>query len=212
MEPKKAVQSDIKWSLSNESVVKIADGKLVAVNPGSATLTATLGAIKLDIPVTVQYKVLKLTASEKKYVLVAGQEVSVPTVKAQMAGGGTLDVTNQVSWVATTAAVTVGNGKVKAVSGGNSGIKAMYLNKYVKVPVIVEGTISTLTPSLSSAEMNLKGSQSVKVIGAYTDGKKSYAQQQSEMDNIQCFRGDCKRLSHQSGWDWNSDDYGHIPE
>ncbi|MFK4340769.1 MULTISPECIES: Ig-like domain-containing protein [unclassified Paenibacillus] len=169
---KKAVQSDIKWSLSNESVVKIADGKLVAVNPGSATLTATLGAIKLDIPVTVQYKVLKLTASEKKYVLVAGQEVSVPTVKAQMAGGGTLDVTNQVSWVATTAAVTVGNGKVKAVSGGNSGIKAMYLNKYVKVPVIVEGTISTLTPSLSSAEMNLKGSQSVKVIGAYTDGKK----------------------------------------
>ncbi|MET3210836.1 UNVERIFIED_CONTAM: hypothetical protein ABIC26_003797 [Paenibacillus sp. PvR008] len=169
---KKAVQSDVKWSLSNESVVKIADGKLVAVSPGSATLTATLGAIKLDIPVTVQYKVLKLTASEKKYVLVAGQEVSVPTVKAQMAGGGTLDVTNQVSWVATTAAVTVGNGKVKAVSGGNSGIKAMYLNKYVKVPVIVEGTISTLTPSLSSAEMNLKGSQSVKVIGAYTDGKK----------------------------------------
>ncbi|MGG1618201.1 Ig-like domain-containing protein [Paenibacillus sp. NRS-1782] len=169
---KKAVQSDVKWSLSNESVVKIADGKLVAVNPGSATLTATLGAIKLDIPVTVQYKVLKLTASEKKYVLVAGQEVSVPTVKAQMAGGGTLDVTNQVSWVATTAAVTVGNGKVKAVSGGNSGIKAMYLNKYVKVPVIVEGTISSLTPSLSSAEMNLKGSQSVKVIGVYTDGKK----------------------------------------
>ncbi|WP_342414823.1 Ig-like domain-containing protein [Paenibacillus sp. FSL R10-2782] len=169
---KKAVQSDVKWSLSNESVVKIADGKLVAVSPGSATLTATLGAIKLDIPVTVQYKVLKLTASEKKYVLVAGQEVSVPTVKAQMAGGGTLDVTNQVSWVGTTAAVTVGNGKVKAVSGGNSGIKAMYLNKYVKVPVIVEGTISTLTPSLSSADMNLKGSQSVKVIGAYTDGKK----------------------------------------
>ncbi|MEC0181553.1 Ig-like domain-containing protein [Paenibacillus peoriae] len=170
---KKAVQSDVKWSLSSESAVKIANGKLVAVNPGSATLTATVGALKLDIPVTVQYKVLKLTASEKKYVLVAGQEASLPTIKAQMAGGGTLDVTNQVSWVATTAAVTVGNGKVKAVSGGNSGIKAMYMNKYVKVPVIVEGAISTLTPSFTSADMNLKGSKSIKVIGIYTDGKKA---------------------------------------
>ncbi|WP_326109403.1 Ig-like domain-containing protein [Paenibacillus kribbensis] len=170
---KKAVQSDVKWSLSSESAVKIAGGKLVAVNPGSATLTATVGALKLDIPVTVQYKVLKLTASEKKYVLVAGQEASLPTIKAQMAGGGTLDVTNQVSWAATTAAVTVGNGKVKAVSGGNSGIKAMYMNKYVKVPVIVEGAISTLTPSFTSADMNLKGSKSIKVIGIYTDGKKA---------------------------------------
>ncbi|WP_068499092.1 Ig-like domain-containing protein [Paenibacillus kribbensis] len=170
---KKAVQSDVKWSLSNESAVKIANGKLVAVNPGSATLTATVGAIKLDIPVTVQYKVLKLTASENKYVLVAGQEASLPTIKAQMAGGGTIDVTNQVSWVATTAAVTVGNGKVKAVSGGNSGIKAMYMNKFVKVPVIVEGAISTLTPNFTSADMNLKGSKSVKVIGIFTDGKKA---------------------------------------
>ncbi|WDM20500.1 Ig-like domain-containing protein [Paenibacillus polymyxa] len=169
---KKAVQSDVKWSLSSESAVKIANGKLVAVNPGSATLTATVGALKLDIPVTVQYKILKLTASEKKYVLVAGQEASIPTVKAHMAGGGILDVTNQVSWVGTTAAVTVANGKVKAVNGGNSGIKAMYMNKYVKVPVIVEGAISTLTPSFSNAEMNLKGSKSIKVIGIYTDGKK----------------------------------------
>ncbi|WCM59598.1 Ig-like domain-containing protein [Paenibacillus polymyxa] len=170
---KKAVQSDVKWSLSSESAVKIANGKLIAVNPGSATLTATVGALKLDIPVTVQYKVLKLTASEKKYVLVAGQEASIPTVKAHMAGGGILDVTNQVSWVGTTAAVTVANGKVKAVNGGNSGIKAMYMNKYVKVPVIVEGAISTLTPSFSSADMNLKGSKSIKVIGIYTDGKKA---------------------------------------
>ncbi|ALP38466.1 tenascin [Paenibacillus sp. IHB B 3084] len=170
---KKAVQSDVKWSLSSESAVKITNGKLVAVNPGSATLTATVGALKLDIPVTVQYKVLKLTASEKKYVLVAGQEASIPTVKAHMAGGGILDVTNQVSWVGTTAAVTVGNGKVKAVSGGNSGIKAMYMNKYVKVPVIVEGAISTLTPNFSNAEMNLKGSKSIKVTGIYTDGKKA---------------------------------------
>ncbi|MCC3379943.1 Ig-like domain-containing protein [Paenibacillus farraposensis] len=170
---KKAVQSDVKWSLSSESVVKIANGKLVAVNPGSATLTATVGAIKLDIPVTVQYKVLKLTASEKNYVLVAGQEASLPTIKAQMAGGGTLDVTNQVSWEATTAAVTVGNGKVKAVSSGNSGIKAMYMNKFVKVPVVVEGAISTLTPDFTSADMNLKGSKSVKVIGIFTDGKKA---------------------------------------
>ncbi|WP_025716775.1 Ig-like domain-containing protein [Paenibacillus sp. 1-18] len=170
---KKAVQSDVKWSLSSESAVKIANGKLVAVNPGSATLTATVGAIKLDIPVTVQYKVLKLTASEKKYVLVAGQEASIPTVKAHMAGGATLDVTNQVSWEATTAAVTVGNGKVKAVSGGNSGIKAIYMNKFIKVPVIVEGAISALTPSFTSAEMNLKESKSIKVIGIYTDGKKA---------------------------------------
>ena len=170
---KKAVQSDVKWSLSSESAVKIANGKLVAVNPGSATLTATVGALKLDIPVTVQYKVLKLTASEKKYVLVAGQEASIPTVKAHMAGGGILDVTNQVSWVGTTAAVTVANGKVKAVNGGNSGIKAMYMNKYVKVPVIVEGAISTLTPSFSSVGMNLKGSKSIKVVGIYTDGKKA---------------------------------------
>ncbi|MDQ0495515.1 Ig-like domain-containing protein [Paenibacillus brasilensis] len=170
---KKAVQSDVKWSLSNESAVKIVNGKLVAVNPGSATLTATVGAIKLDIPVTVQYKVLNLTVSEKKYVLVAGQETSIPTVKAHMAGGGVMDVTNQVSWEATTAAVTVGNGKIKAVSGGNSGIKAMYMNKYVKVPVIVEGAISTLTPSFTSADMNLKGSKSIKVVGIYTDGKKA---------------------------------------
>ncbi|WP_418026374.1 Ig-like domain-containing protein [Paenibacillus sp. JJ1722] len=170
---KKAVQSDVKWSLGSESAVKIANGKLIAVNPGSATLTATVGALKLDIPVTVQYKVLKLTASEKKYVLVAGQEASIPTVKAHMAGGGILDVTNQVSWVGTTAAITVANGKVKAVNGGNSGIKAMYMNKYVKVPVIVEGAISTLTPSFSSADMNLKGSKSIKVIGIYTDGKKA---------------------------------------
>ncbi|ADM70822.1 hypothetical protein GMA19_03016 [Paenibacillus polymyxa E681] len=169
---KKAVQSDVKWSLSSGSAVEIANGKLIAVNPGSATLTATVGALKLDIPVTVQYKVLKLTASEKKYVLVAGQEESVPTVKAHMAGGGILDITNQVSWVGRTAAVTVANGKVKAVNGGNSGIMAMYMNKYVKVPVIVEGAISTLTPSFSNAEMNLKGSKSIKVIGIYTDGKK----------------------------------------
>lgn len=170
---KKAAQSDVKWSLSSESAVKIADGKLVAVNPGNATLTATVGAIKLDIPVTVQYKVLKLTASEKKYVLVAGQETSIPTVQANMAGGGIVDVTNQVKWEATTAAVTVGNGKVKAVSGGNSGIKATYMNKSVQVPVTVEGTISTLTPSLTSVEMNLNGSKSIKVIGTYTDGKKA---------------------------------------
>ncbi|MFB5759354.1 Ig-like domain-containing protein [Paenibacillus medicaginis] len=167
---KRSVTSDVTWSVGNTSVAKLENGKLVAVAPGTTNLIASAGGKQVQIPVTAQYKVAKLTVSQAKYTLTAGQETSLPTVKAQLANGTSKDISDEVSWVASNARVTVQNGKIKAVSKGTATVKAMYMGKYVKASVKVEPVIQSLSPSAANVELNLKKSKGIKVTGVFTDG------------------------------------------
>ncbi|MFB5266251.1 Ig domain-containing protein [Paenibacillus enshidis] len=167
---KRSVTSDVTWSVGNTSVAKLENGKLVAVAPGTTNLIASVGGEQVQIPVTAQYKVVKLTVSQAKYTLTAGQETSLPTVKAQLANGTSKDISDEVSWVASNARVTVQNGKIKAVSKGTATVKAMYMGKYVKASVKVEPVIQNLSPSTANVELNLKKSKGIKVTGVFTDG------------------------------------------
>lgn len=167
---KRSVTSDVTWSVGNTSVAKLVNGKLVAAAPGTTNLTASAGGKQLEIPVTVQYKVTKLTVSQAKYTLTAGQETSLPAVKAQLANGSSKDISDEVSWVASNATITVKGGKIKAVSKGTATVKAMYMGKYAKASVKVEPVIQSLSSSSANVELNLKKSKGIKVTGVFTDG------------------------------------------
>ncbi|MDP4096900.1 Ig-like domain-containing protein [Paenibacillus sp. P96] len=169
-ESRRNVTSDVTWSVGNTSVVKLEGSKLVASAPGKTNLTASVGGKQLQIPVTVQYKVVKLTVSQAKYTLTAGQEASLPTVKAQLSNGASMDISEEVSWVASNARVTLQNGKIKAVSKGTATVKAMYMGKYVKASVKVEPVLQSLSSSAANVGMNLKTSKGIKITGVYTDG------------------------------------------
>ncbi len=159
-----------KWKSSNESVLKVENGKMIADQPGTAVLTATIRGFSASIEVKVLEKVLALLPSSKSVSLIVGKEVSIPTIRAVFEDGEEETLTDKMVWKTSSPNVLVKDGKLRGLLQGKLTLTGTYLNKTITIPVTLEEEVEQFRVEPESIELTLGQSKSVKVTGVYGDG------------------------------------------
>ncbi|MUG44961.1 hypothetical protein [Paenibacillus woosongensis] len=181
---------EVIWSSSNEDVVKIEDGKIVAKDAGKVTITAKLPESKVtagsahsvrnssvEVEVTVKEKVLALISEEEKLNLVVGEESPFPKVAVVYEDGNEEeDIASEITWTISNSNAVIkdsANGKtIKGLIKGSATLKGTYSNKTISIPMTVEQKITKVVVEPLNIELNLKKSKSIKVTGYYSNGQK----------------------------------------
>lgn len=131
------ITSRATWESSDDKIVSVIAGKLVAVATGQATVTAKYGNKEVSVDVDVDVPRL-LIASDEEIFLQTGNNDQI-TVTATYADGTTKDVTADASWSVDDASVVyVYKGKVTTYKPGNAVVTAKYGDKTVTVKVSVD--------------------------------------------------------------------------
>ena len=197
VKPDNATNKNVTWSSSDESVVKVIDGKVTALVPGSAVITVKTedGSKTATCEVTVKakvYPVESVSLDRTSVELTEGDEITLnATVKPDNA------TNKNVTWSSSyTAVAQVVNGKVTALKAGHAvitvktedgsktatcevSVKAktypvekIVLDKtYVKIKTGNEITITaTIYPS-NATNKTLKWTSSDTTIATVSDGK-----------------------------------------
>jgi uncharacterized protein YjdB len=142
----------ITWSSSNEDVASVSSsGKVLALAPGSATITATSEGKSDKATITVVAPVSSVVVSPDSISVIVGN-TSTLTAAVKDAGGNTLDG-RDVTWKSdNTAVATVdGNGVVTAVAPGATTVTATSGGKSGNAKVVV-----TLEPVAKVAVANIE--------------------------------------------------------
>lgn len=169
---KEDFSSAVNWTSSDEKVVTTEDGKIKAIDAGSATITGKIGSrVVATVPVTVNEKVLVLLPDVEEYQLVMGRSIALPKVNAVFEDGTESDVTSSVEWSLTGSAAVIKDGTIKGLTKGSTTLKGTYLNKEVKIPVVVEQEVVKIVVEPENIDLNIKKSKSIKVTGYYSNGK-----------------------------------------
>ncbi|OIB02477.1 hypothetical protein AK95_30360 [Paenibacillus sp. LC231] len=169
---KEDFSSAVNWTSSDEKVVTTEDGKIKAIDAGTATITGKIGSrLVATVPVTVNEKVLVLLPDVEEYQLVMGRSIALPKVNAVFEDGTESDVTSSVEWSLTGSAAVIKDGAIKGLTKGSTTLKGTYLNKEVKIPVVVEQEVVKIVVEPENIDLNIKKSKSIKVTGYYSNGK-----------------------------------------
>ncbi|MGE7823138.1 Ig-like domain-containing protein [Paenibacillus sp. NPDC093718] len=169
---KEDFSSAVNWTSSDEKVVTTDDGKIKAIDAGTATITGKIGSREVaTVPVTVNEKVLVLLPDVEEYQLVMGRSIALPKVNAVFEDGTESDVTSSVEWSLTGSAAVIKDGTLKALTKGSTTLKGTYLNKDIKIPVVVEQEVVKIVVEPEKIDLNIKKSKSIKVTGYYSNGK-----------------------------------------
>ncbi|MGC6586287.1 Ig-like domain-containing protein [Paenibacillus sp. Dod16] len=169
---KEDFSSAVNWTSSDEKVVTTEDGKIKAIDAGTATITGKIGSrVVATVPVTVNEKVLVLLPDVEEYQLVMGRSIALPKVNAVFEDGTESDVTSSVEWSLTGSAAVIKDGTIKGLTKGSTTLKGTYLNKEVKIPVVVEQEVVKIVVEPENIDLNIKKSKSIKVTGYYSNGK-----------------------------------------
>jgi trimeric autotransporter adhesin len=136
------VPRTITWASSDAGVVRVADGKVEAVGPGSATITASTGALKGSSSVTVrvpEFAKLALTPA-KTQTLKKGDRLTLKVAALDKKGQKVAGV--PVAWKSSDARIaTVSNeGVISAVKKGSAKITASASGKSATVGISVTDT------------------------------------------------------------------------
>ncbi|MGG3507564.1 Ig-like domain-containing protein [Paenibacillus lautus] len=169
---KEDFSSAVIWTSSDEKVVTTEDGKIKAIDAGTATITGKIGSRQVaTVPVTVNEKVLVLLPDVEEYQLVMGRSIALPKVNAVFEDGKESDVTSSVEWSLTGSAAVIKDGTLKGLTKGSTTLKGTYLNKDIKIPVVVEQEVVKIVVEPEKIDLNIKKSKSIKVTGYYSNGK-----------------------------------------
>lgn len=169
---KEDFSSAVIWTSSDEKVVTTEDGKIKAIDAGTATITGKIGSrVVATVPVTVNEKVLVLLPDVEEYQLVMGRSIALPKVNAVFEDGTESDVTSSVEWSLTGSAAVIKDGTLKGLTKGSTTLKGTYLNKEIKIPVVVEQEVVKIVVEPENIDLNIKKSKSIKVTGYYSNGK-----------------------------------------
>lgn len=164
--------SAVTWTSSDENVVTTEDGKIKGIDAGTATITGKIGSREVaTLPVTVNEKVLVLLPDVEEYQLVMGRSNALPKVNAVFEDGEESDVTSSIEWSLTGSAAVIKDGTIKGLTKGSTTLKGTYLNKEVKIPVVVEQEVVKIVVDPENIDLNIKKSKSIKVTGYYSNGK-----------------------------------------
>ncbi|MBT2764861.1 Ig-like domain-containing protein [Paenibacillus sp. ISL-20] len=169
---KEDFSSAVIWTSSDEKVVTTEDGKIKAIDAGTATITGKIGSKEVaTVLVTVNEKVLVLLPDVEEYQLVMGRSIALPKVNAVFEDGKESDVTSSVEWSLTGSAAVIKDGTLKGLTKGSTTLKGTYLNKDIKIPVVVEQEVVKIVVEPEKIDLNIKKSKSIKVTGYYSNGK-----------------------------------------
>ncbi|MCM3259053.1 Ig-like domain-containing protein [Paenibacillus lautus] len=164
--------SAVTWTSSDENVVTTENGKIKGIDAGTATITGKIGSREVaTLPVTVNEKVLVLLPDVEEYQLVIGRSNALPKVNAVFEDGEESDVTSSIEWSLTGSAAVIKDGTIKGLTKGSTTLKGTYLNKEVKIPVVVEQEVVKFVVDPENIDLNIKKSKSIKVTGYYSNGK-----------------------------------------
>lgn len=164
--------SAVTWTSSDENVVTTENGKIKGIDAGTATITGNIGSREVaTLPVTVNEKVLVLLPDVEEYQLVIGRSNALPKVNAVFEDGEESDVTSSIEWSLTGSAAVIKDGTIKGLTKGSTTLKGTYLNKEVKIPVVVEQEVVKFVVDPENIDLNIKKSKSIKVTGYYSNGK-----------------------------------------
>jgi hypothetical protein len=147
------VPRTITWASSDPGVARVADGKVEAVGPGSATVTASTGSLKATSQITVrvpEFSKLALTPS-KTQTLKKGDKLTLKVAALDKKGQKVAGV--PVAWKSSDARIATVSpeGVVSAVKKGNAKITASAAGKSATVGITVTETASK-SKSKSSAK------------------------------------------------------------
>lgn len=169
------------WKSSNEAIVSIVDGKWKAIKAGTATLTAEVenepdsatGKKSDTIIVEVHNKVLALIPETDSISVVIGKEVSLPAVRMIYEDGEEEVVTDKVVWKSSTTNLLIKSetNKMKGLLPANATLTGTYLDKTIKIKVVVEEEFTSFLITPNKISMTLKKTQTIKVVGTTKSGK-----------------------------------------
>ena len=164
VKPDDATDKTVTWSSSDDAVATVEGGKITAVKPGTATITATAGEKSATCKVTVNKRIIAVESVELNKTeidLVEGDsETLVATVKPDDATDKT------VTWTSSDPAVaTVDGGKVTAVKEGTATITAKAGEKTATCTVYVDKKIIAVeSVELDKTELQLKEGDSETLV------------------------------------------------
>lgn len=182
-ESKQDISPEIEWSSDNEDIMRVKDGKIEAIAPGTATLTgklkgadlsgaaASIRSQSVSVKITVKQKVLLLMGPEENLKLVTGEEQPLPTITAVMESGEEKDVTSEIEWKLTGSSAVIKGKSLKGLVKGTATLKGTYSNGTITIPVAVEQKIVKIVIEPAKLAMNLKQSKPLKATGYYNNGK-----------------------------------------
>jgi Bacterial Ig-like domain (group 2) len=95
----KTINSNISWSSSDTTIATVStSGVVTGVSTGSASITATSGAVSGSTSITITIaNLLSIAVTPTNPSISSGQTVQF-TATGTVQGGGTVDITNSVTW------------------------------------------------------------------------------------------------------------------
>lgn len=157
------------WTSSNEEVVTVIKGKLVALASGEAEVTAKYGNREISVSIDVDVPRLLISSQDEVYIQ-TGKDVNL-TVKATYADGSNKDVTSDAVWSVDDSAVAyVSKGKITTYKAGNAVVTAKYGDKSVKINVYVD-IPTTLVLSSKILNFQIGSYEQLTLKALFTDGR-----------------------------------------
>ena len=155
VKPDDATDKTVTWTSSDTSVATVTDGKVKALKPGTATITAKAGDKSAKCTVTVAAKVIPVTSvtlDQHTLEMTVGEEYTLhATILPENATNKNIDWISSSEYFA-----TVEDGKVKALNPGEVTITAQVADKEDRcVITIKEATIPVTSVALDAVEMTL---------------------------------------------------------
>ncbi|MEI7027431.1 Ig-like domain-containing protein [Paenibacillus sp. y28] len=156
------------WTSSNNDIVSVVKGKLIANAIGEATVTAQYGdktvTVKVDVDVP-----RRLDASSDVLYMQTAQSSQI-TLTATYADNSEADVTADAEWsVNNTDIAFVNKGKVTAYKAGEALVTAKYGDKTVTIKISVD-VPSTLSVNKKTVNLQVGGYEQAVLKALYTDG------------------------------------------
>ena len=150
--PENSIETEVSWTIDNDSVASVENGLVTALAVGEATVTATVGSVSASCKVTVS--------------AIAVTSVELSQTEAELPIGATLELTATVApenadatvvWESEDAAVaTVADGVVTAVAIGETVIKATAGGVTATCAIkVVPIAVESVTLSQSEASMSI---------------------------------------------------------
>ena len=149
VKPDDATDKNVSWISSDESIAKVDNGKVTAVNAGKAIIIAKCGGKTAECAVTVTVPTGSVTLDKTSLSLAVGESAQLTaTVKPDDASD------KNVAWTSSDASVAkVVNGKVTAVKSGKATITAKCGDKTAECAVTV--TVPTGSVTLDKTSLSL---------------------------------------------------------
>lgn len=159
------------WTTSDSSIVAIEDGKWVAKQLGTATLTARVGTRSVQVAVSIHEKPLALLSSSSELSIVVGREANLPEITVIYENGEQEVVTDRVAWKTSSPNLLIKDGKGKGLLVSRVTLTGTFLGKSTTIRVTIEEEIVSLSTDIKSLTLNPGKNKTIKVTGTYKNGK-----------------------------------------